>query len=127
MSSISDSWYAFAQNEKSVDVYAERVNRGEFPVFRGHLLTDQDLIIRKHILNIMCNLETTWDKGLDQTTKSAIIERLKEMVDDGLLEISDVGLQVSEEGRMFVRNICMAFDLRLLANKPDTRVFSMTI
>ena len=37
------------------------------------------------------------------------------------------GLTVKEEGRMFVRNICMAFDLRLIENKPDTRVFSMTI
>ena len=34
---------------------------------------------------------------------------------------------VKEEGRMYVRNICMAFDLRLIENEPNTRVFSMTI
>ena len=59
MSSISDSWYAFAQNEKNVEDKQERVNEGELPVFRGHLLSDTDLTIRKHILDLMCNLETT--------------------------------------------------------------------
>lgn len=127
MSSISDSWYAFAQNEKDVDVYTEKVNSGVIPIFRGHLLTEQDLIVRKHILNLMCNLETEWKIGLDVEIKNEIIVRLQEMIDDGLLEVSDTKITVKEEGRMFVRNICMAFDLRLLENKPDTRVFSMTI
>ncbi|MDP6921650.1 MAG: oxygen-independent coproporphyrinogen III oxidase [Lutibacter sp.] len=127
MSSISDSWYAFAQNEKSVETYTQRVNKGEIPIFRGHLLTEQDLIIRQHILNLMCHLETSWNKGLAADIKAGILERLSEMVDDGFLEVSDQKLVVKEEGRMFVRNICMAFDLRLIANKPDTRIFSMTI
>ncbi len=127
MSSISDSWYAFAQNEKDVDVYTEKVNSGVIPIFRGHLLTEQDLIVRKHILNLMCNLETEWKIGLDVEIKNEIMSRLQEMIDDDLLEVSDTKITVKEEGRMFVRNICMAFDLRLLENKPDTRVFSMTI
>ena len=127
MSSISDSWYAFAQNEKDIDDYTERVNEGKLPVFRGHLLTDMDLIIRKHILNLMCNLETEWKIGLDAKVKNAIIKRLKPIIDDGLVEISDDKVTVKEEGRMFVRNICMAFDLRLVENEPDIRIFSMTI
>ncbi len=127
MSSISDSWYAFAQNEKSVTDYTARVNRGEFPVFRGHLLNGQDLIIRRHILNLMCNLETEWSYGLDESTKKGIVKRLESLIDDGLLDITDNKVKVKEEGRMFVRNICMAFDLRLIENKPETRIFSMTI
>ena len=127
MSSISDSWYAFAQNEKDIDEYTKKVNAGIIPIFRGHLLTNQDLIIRKHILNLMCNLETEWEIGLDTKVKNEIIERLQEIIADGLLEVSENKIVVKEEGRMFVRNICMAFDLRLLENKPDTRVFSMTI
>ena len=47
MSSISDSWYSFAQNVKTVEEYQEIVNRGEFPVFKGHLLNEEDLIIRE--------------------------------------------------------------------------------
>ena len=127
MSSISDSWYGFAQNDKTVEGYAETVNKGIIPIFRGHLLTENDLIIRKHILNLMCNLETEWNEGLSTEVKNEIIERLQEMKEDGLLEFTDTKLIVKEEGRMYVRNICMAFDLRLLENKPDTRIFSMTI
>jgi len=127
MSSISDSWYAFAQNEKTIEDYTEKVNAGIIPIFRGHLLTDADLIIRKHILNLMCNLETEWKIGLDEKVKSEIVHRLQAIIDDGLIEVSENKITVKEEGRMFVRNICMAFDLRLIENKPDTRIFSMTI
>ena len=127
MSSISDSWYGFAQNEKSVEVYSEKVNQGIIPIFRGHLLTETDLVIRKHILNLMCNLETEWNDSLSISVKNEIIERLQEIIDDGLVTISGNKITVKEEGRMFVRNICMSFDLRLLENQPDTRLFSMTI
>lgn len=61
MSSISDSWYSFAQNLKTVEEYQDTVNKGIIPIFRGHLLSDEDLIIRKHILNIMCHFETSWE------------------------------------------------------------------
>ena len=75
----------------------------------------------------MCHLETDWNLGLTENQRNEILERLKEMFDDDLLEISGSKLKVKEKGRMFVRNICMAFDLRLLENKPQTRIFSMTI
>jgi len=127
MSSISDSWYAFAQNEKTVEAYTEKVNQGKLPIFRGHHLTNDDLIIRKHILNLMCNLETEWTIGLTDQIKNDIINRLQEIKNDGLIHISENKITVKEEGRMFIRNICMAFDLRLIENKPDTRIFSMTI
>ncbi len=127
MSAISDSWYAFAQNDKTIKGYTKQVNNGILPIFRGHLLTDTDLIIRKHILNLMCHLETEWKYGLDLTKRKAITVRLKEMIADGIVDVNDDGVSVREEGRLFIRNICMAFDLRLIENKPETRVFSMTI
>jgi oxygen-independent coproporphyrinogen-3 oxidase len=128
MSSISDSWYSFAQNVKTVEEYQEIVNNGEFPVFRGHLLHDEDLVIREHILNMMCHLETNWsDERLKFTDLNKSLEKLKEMENDGLVVISENGLTIPEKGRPFVRNICMAFDLRLIANKPTTKVFSSTI
>jgi oxygen-independent coproporphyrinogen-3 oxidase len=55
------------------------------------------------------------------------LERLKEMEQDGLVSLTENGLSVPEKARPFVRNICMAFDLRLIRNKPTTRIFSMTI
>ena len=128
MSSISDSWYAFAQNEKRVEDYIARVNEGTLPVFRGHILTDEDLIVRQHILNIMCNLETSWEDGsMKLENIDEILERLQEMKDDNLIEIYDNRLVVKESARMFVRNVCMAFDLRLAKSQPEGRIFSMTI
>ncbi|CAA6802753.1 MAG: Coproporphyrinogen III oxidase, oxygen-independent (EC [uncultured Sulfurovum sp.] len=128
MSSISDSWYAFAQNEKRVEDYVARVNEGKLPIFRGHLLTEEDLVVRQHILNLMCNLETSWaDDSMKLNNIDEILERLNEMKDDGLIEVYEDKLVVKESSRMFVRNVCMAFDLRLVGSNPESRIFSMTI
>jgi len=128
MSAIGDSWYAFAQNEKTVPEYEARANRGELPIFRGHLLNDEDRVIRQHILNIMCHFETAWDKQDSQFPQLAqCLLKLEEMEADGLVELSEHKLTVPESARPFVRNICMAFDLRLMRKAPDTRIFSMTI
>ncbi len=128
MSAISDSWYAFAQNDKSVEGYTERVNRGELPVFRGHILTEEDLVVRRHILNIMCHLQTSWqDAAMQLPEMPEIMNRLEEMQHDGLIEIGSDHLQVTEKGRTFVRNIAMAFDLRMIRKQPQARIFSMTV
>lgn len=128
MSSISDSWHSFAQNVKTIEEYAELVNKGIIPIFRGHLLSPEDLVVRKHILNIMCNFETSWESDAMKFPElEACIGLLDEMVEDGLVEISETGLRLPEEARPFVRNVCMAFDLKLIHNQPTTRIFSMTI
>ena len=127
VSSISDSWYAFAQNVKNIEEYEELVSSGVIPVYRGHLLTDEDLIIRKHILDLMCRFETPWERGLSQERILDIRERLQEPEADGLLQMEADRLLVTETGRVFIRNICMAFDLRLHNKAPETRLFSMTV
>lgn len=128
MSSISDTWYGFAQNERELNAYYARLAAGELPLMRGHLLTKEDLIIRRHILNLMCLLETSWaDPAMRFAELPQTLERLEEMARDGLLEFSDHGLRITERGRTFSRNICMAFDLRMLRDKPETRIFSMTV
>ena len=128
VSSISDSWYSFAQNEKSIDDYYKRLANDELPIFRGHILNDEDLIIRKHILNLMCQFETSW-KNSDTFIPEIpeIINSLREMEHDGFLKINPNSIVVTEAGKPFVRNICMAFDLRLKRNAPQTQLFSMTI
>lgn len=128
VSSISDSWSSFAQNEKTLEAYYARIESKEIPVFRGHHLSKEDLIIRKHILNLMCHFETSW--ATDETYFEEInnvLDHLKEMELDDLIYLNDTSLQVTEKGKAFVRNICMAFDLRLMRKVPDTELFSMTI
>ncbi len=123
MSAISDSWYAFAQNEKTVEAYQQRVEKGEIPVFRGHILTDEDLKIRRHILNIMCQLETSWTDATAFPELETTIEKLKEMEADGLVEISENKIRITQAGKAFTRNVAMTFDLRMLRKAPETRIF----
>ncbi|GGP02376.1 coproporphyrinogen-III oxidase [Cloacibacterium rupense] len=127
MSAISDSWYGFAQNEKTVEDYQKRVEEGKIPVFRGHILNEEDLIIRRHILNLMCHLETEFtDKNTFAELPEAL-EKLKEMQEDGLVELSEDFVKITEKGRVFTRNVAMAFDLRMMRKMPETRLFSMTV
>jgi oxygen-independent coproporphyrinogen-3 oxidase len=128
VSSISDSWYSFAQNVKTLEEYYACLEKNELPVFRGHLLTDEDLIIRKHILNIMCQLHTSWHEyGFYFSEINQVVESLSEMEQDGLIIITNHSLSVTEKGKPYIRNICMAFDLRMNRNKPETKLFSMTV
>ncbi len=128
VSSISDSWYGFAQNVKGLEEYYHLVEEDIIPVYRGHILNEEDLVIRKHILNLMCQLETSWS-----TTENYFSElpdtliKLKEMEQDALVEIFSNKIIITEKGKPFVRNICMAFDLLLQRNKPEAQLFSMTI
>ena len=127
MSSISDSWYVFAQSEKSIEEYQKIVDQGIIPVVKGHILNEEDLIIRQHILNLMCRLETSWDLQTSFPEIENALQSLKEMEADGLVEISDNTIKITDKGRAFTRNVAMTFDLRMLRNKPETRIFSMTI
>ena len=128
VSSISDSWLSFAQNVKNLEDYYQILEWGKLPVYRGHLLNHEDLLIRKHILNLMCQFETSW--GDSETYFEEIPEilvQLTEMENDGLLVINENMIHVTDAGKPYVRNICMAFDLRLKRKAPETELFSMTI
>ena len=128
MSSISDAWTAFAQNEKSLEDYLTRVNNNELPIFKGHLLTDEDLIVRPHILDIMCAFNTQWSDGLrNHEDFPNILKRLSVLESDGLIELSESGLLVTETGKPFVRNICMCLDFRLQRQVTDGPRFSLTV
>ena len=107
-SAISDAWTAFAQNEKTVEDYQNRVEAGELPFFRGHLLNEEDAIIRKHILDLMCHFQTTWNEP-NSLLADAII-RLQPMIEDELVEVTANSIKVTKTGEPFVRNVCMALD-----------------
>ncbi len=124
MSSISDSWFGFAQNEKTVEAYQERVMNGELPVFRGHVLSQEDLIIRRHILDLMCHFET-------EVQDSLFLEEVKlglsEMIADGLVIIEGNKVIITALGIPFVRNACMAFDRDLKGLEKREGMFSKTV
>lgn len=128
VSSISDSWYGFAQNTKNLEDYYQILEWNQLPVVKGHILDEEDLIIRKHILNLTCELETSWNKetGYFEELPEVLLS-LKEIEKDELIIIGDNTIKITEAGRPFVRNICMAFDLHLKRKSPETNLFSMTV
>ena len=127
-SSISDSWDMFVQNEKQLEAYEQRVRRGEIPIFRGHRLNHEDLVLRRHILNLMTRLETDWETpDLDLPYLGDIDAKLKEAKSDGLVRIVGKHCEVTARGRSFLRNVCMAFDARLAQKAPETQIFSRTV
>ena len=128
VSAIGDAWTAFAQNEKLLETYSERVKKGEIPITRGHILNAEDLILRRHILNLMTNLTTDWSQPeLQVEYLKTVPAKLQELEQDGLLKLGESHCEVTEKGRPFLRNICMAFDARLARKAPDTKLFSQTV
>ncbi len=128
VSAISDSWYGFAQNEKNIEAYYHLLKENILPVYRGHILNEEDLIIRKHILNLMCRFKTSWEKDMLYFKELPdVLKNLKEMQKDGLLIISQNSIEVTKKGQPFIRNVCMAFDLLLQRKQPNTQLFSMTV
>jgi oxygen-independent coproporphyrinogen-3 oxidase len=126
-SSISDTWYAFAQNEREDDKYIEEINKGRFPILRGHLLTDEDLVLREHILNLMCRQETSWEDPAMYTEELDIARfRLEDMENDGIVILLDKGVKVTDEGIPFLRNICMAFDARLWRSDSLSKAYNVS-
>jgi oxygen-independent coproporphyrinogen-3 oxidase len=116
VSSISDSWYGFSQNVKSIDDYYDLIDQNIIPVYRGH------------ILNLMCNFETSWsEESLFIPELNDIVFKLREMETDGLIEFERNGVKITQKGQPYVRNVCMAFDVLLERKQPQTRLFSMTV
>ena len=128
VSAIGDCWYGFGQNVKSLEEYYQLLNQSKLPIIKGHVLTNEDIIIRQHIQNLMCQFETSWeDKSLYFDEIPLVLSELEEMELDGLLTFGKNSIKVTDLGRAFIRNICMALDLRLKRNRLEKQLFSMTV
>jgi oxygen-independent coproporphyrinogen-3 oxidase len=104
------------------------VQKGELPILRGHVLDEEDQIIRRHVLNLMTQMKTDWsERSLFSPYLETVAPRLEEFIRDGLIELTPTSCTVKEKGRPFLRNVCMAFDARLTRQAPATQLFSKTI
>ncbi|WCM42830.1 oxygen-independent coproporphyrinogen III oxidase [Flavobacterium sp. CBA20B-1] len=126
-SAISDCGNAFAQNEKQIPLYLASIERNEIPVFKGHVLSNDDLVLRHCITDIICRYSTDLTAVYAIIPKEELQNRLNEFLNDELITIENNQLTVTHLGKTFVRNICMAFDEYLIQNTPSTQLFSMTI
>jgi oxygen-independent coproporphyrinogen III oxidase len=122
MSAISQIPEAYWQNEKELPQYYAALDAGRVPLARGYVVSDEDKIRRDTIMRVMCDL------GLDYAAMSQRlginfashfereIESLAAFEADGLVGRSESGLEVTERGRLFIRNIAMCFDNTLAAS-----------
>ncbi len=126
-SSISDCETAFAQNEKNIKKYVTQLQNNELTVVKGHILSNNDLILRNAILDIICKFKVDLALVYTMIPKDLLLNRLSEFLKDNLLFIENDTLIVTDLGKAFVRNICMAFDEYLIESNPKNQLFSMTI
>jgi oxygen-independent coproporphyrinogen III oxidase len=124
VSSISESPDCFHQNEKVLPVYERKIGEGVVPTLRGHKLNSDDRAYREQILKFM----TRGEVELASDAQAADVKDfLGDMFTDGLVKLEGRMLKLTEAGRPFLRNACVALDQRLRQQKPTTKVFSQAL
>ena len=128
VSSISDTGNAFAQNEKALADYYNRINSGRLAVKKGYFLSDEDLAFRKYILDVSCKGATRFKPEHLPTLQAFTFPVLADLAKDGLLTWDSTGMKLTTQGHYFIRNVCSAFDLYLNRGKTSEKpIFSKAI
>jgi len=131
MSAISQIPDAYWQNEKELPDYYAALDAEKVPLARGCFLTDEDKIRRETIMRVMCDLSLDFavmSKKLGVNFAghfSNELAALKSFEADGLIHFSPDGFEVTDAGRLFIRNLAMCFDNTLAP--PAERKHSRTI
>jgi len=132
VSSISQVHDSLSQNIKHLKLYQECIENGRLPVERGLIITEEDRLRRQIIQNLMCQGRVSFKElqnKFDIDPKihlSGELFRLRPMIDDGLVNISATGIEVTDRGHLLLRNIAMVFD-EYLQPTGDQRRFSKVI
>ena len=132
LTSISQFGQIYAQNIKDEKEYFNSLDSGVLPVSKGYILNDDDKIRRDVIIRLMCDFEI--DFGPMEARHNIDFEKyfawglanLKDMVEDELIILENRKLKVTENGRLFIRNIAMNFD-GYLERQEDNSRYSKTI
>ena len=129
--SIGMLYDSYFQNYKTLKDYNDAIDSGRLATFRGVILNEDDMIRREVIMDIMCNLGVNFDKienmfGIRfEDYFEEELENLKELEEDGLIEVKGRSIRVLPVGRLLIRNVAMVFDAYL--KKKKELKFSRTI
>jgi len=122
---------SFHQNVKTLEQYDERINAEQLPVFRGLILSDDDLL-RQHVISeLICHFKLdipAVEKQFSINFRDYFTPELKELTEmqrDDLLEYNDSQIVINPKGRLLIRNICMVFDIYL--RRPTQHNYSKVI
>ncbi len=132
ITSISQIGRCYAQNVKKENEYYTLLNDSTFPIERGYYLSDDDLLRRHVITKIMCDFEIDFEsieiqfKIEFEKYFSKALEGMIEFITDGLVELKNRKLVVTQMGRLLIRNIAMNFDW-YIEQKTDKAKYSRTV
>lgn len=116
---INQLGQGFAQNTKEIPDYISAMENGIPAVEKGYVLSDEQKITGEVISKLMCNKKISLDSIADELNisrtkiKQTVAfneEKFKEPEADGLLVVTSDGIEVTEKGTMFIRNIAALFD-----------------
>lgn len=107
LSAISQFEGAYAQNTTDAPTYRRLIEQGVMPIQRGMILSPKDRTIRDIIMTLMCNFEIDFSAYPQSIIPSG---RLAGLQHDGLIEVINKKLKVTEAGKPFTRVIASAFD-----------------
>ncbi|MGV6850821.1 MAG: oxygen-independent coproporphyrinogen III oxidase, partial [bacterium] len=109
----------FAQNAKDLNQYYEMLAEATLPVVKGYTSSDDDLMRKEIIQEVMCHHRLGYEKiervfNVDfKDYFRPELEVLKTLNDDGLIEFCNGGFNVTAKGRILLRHVAMVFDAYL--------------
>lgn len=118
MTSIGQVANCYVQNYKTEMEYYAAIDAGHLPVLRGITLTDEDVLLRYVITQLICEFYLDYTDinvqfNIDcQTYFASELNQLRYMQEDGLLQLHSDRIQVTDLGKLMIRNICYVFDQR---------------
>ena len=129
VSSISDTGNGYAQNDKTFHDYYATIESGNLAIKKGCIMTEEDSFFKQYILDICCKGKTTFRAGYEDLLETYTLPELKKLEADKLVILTATGVEATDLGRNFIRNIAAAFDMYLQRNKAGTgeRKFSKAI
>ena len=117
ISSISKIGASFSQNMKTLDEYYDALDRGVLPITRGFELSEDDLIRRNVIMDLMCQgtvsmhtIEATHGIVFREYFAKELLELQQQFEPEEMVTVSDTAIQITPKGRFFLRGIAMVFD-----------------
>lgn len=116
LSAIGKLGKSYVQNLRTLDEYYAAIDQHQLPVEKGIHLSDEDVLRRQIILDLMCGngidfAELGRETGRDLSAHFADeIATLRQYEEHGLLQVTDDQISVLPKGRFFVRAFGMVFD-----------------
>lgn len=116
-SAISELGGLYAQQPSHLGAWYRAIEGGQtLPITRGHRLSEDDAHRRALIRELMCHLRV--DRPLPDGTEA----RLQPWIAAGAVRLDDSALEVTELGRLLLRNVAACFDARLSRGPAAWRV-----